>query len=120
IESKLLTHPAVEACCLMGAGHPSPFAIVLLSMEAREKCTDADGQRQLAESLHLQMQNVNADLDPHERVAFLAVVDGPWTIGNGLITPTLKIKRTALEGRYQALFEEWQRQELPVVWEKLS
>ena len=120
IESKLLAHPAVEACCLMGAGHPSPFAIVLLSMEAREKCNDADGQRILAESLHLKMQAVNQELDPHERVAFLAVVDGPWTIGNGLITPTLKIKRTALEGRYQELFEVWQGQQSPVVWEKLS
>jgi long-chain acyl-CoA synthetase len=120
IESKLLAHPAVEACCLMGAGHPSPFAIVLLSMEARSRCGDADQQRLLAESLHVQMQTVNADLDPHERVAFLAVVDGPWTIGNGLITPTLKIRRTALEDRYQELFDEWQRQESPVVWERIS
>jgi long-chain acyl-CoA synthetase len=120
IESKLLAHPALEACCLMGAGHPSPFAIVLLSMEAREQCANADGQKRLAESLHLQMRTVNADLDPHERVAFLVVVDGPWTIGNGLITPTLKIKRTALEGRYQELFEDWQRQDVPVVWERPS
>jgi long-chain acyl-CoA synthetase len=120
IESKLLTHPAVEACCLMGAGHPSPFAIVLLSLEAREKCGDEDEQRRLTESLSAQMQTVNAGLDPHERLAFLAVVDGPWTIGNGLITPTLKIKRTALENRYQQLFENWQRQQRPVVWERAS
>jgi len=120
IESKLLAHPAVEACCLMGAGHPSPFAIVLLSLEAREKCADAHSQRILSESLHVQMKTVNEDLDPHERVAFLAVVDGPWTIGNGLITPTLKIKRMALEDRYQELFEEWQQQEAPVIWERLS
>jgi long-chain acyl-CoA synthetase len=120
IESKLLAHPAVEACCLMGAGQPSPFAIVLLSVEARQQYADISGQKMLSESLHLQMQAVNAELDPHERVAFLAIVDGPWTIGNGLITPTLKIKRTALECRYQELFEEWQQQETPVVWEKPS
>jgi long-chain acyl-CoA synthetase len=120
IESKLLAHPAVEACCLMGAGHPSPFAIVLLSMEAREKCADAEAQKALAESLHRQMHTVNAELNPHERVAFLAIVDGPWTIGNGMMTPTLKIKRNALEGRYQDFIDEWKQQEAPVVWERTS
>jgi long-chain acyl-CoA synthetase len=120
IESKLLTHPAVEACCLMGAGHPSPFAIVLLSMEAREKCADAEAQKALSESLHRQMHTVNSELDAHERVAFLAIVDGPWTIGNGLMTPTLKIKRNALEGRYQDFIDEWKQQEAPVVWERPS
>jgi long-chain acyl-CoA synthetase len=117
IESKLTTHPAVEACCLMGAGLPSPFAIVLLSMEARERCADADAQRHLEASLHDQMEKLNADLDPHERVAFMAIVEGPWTVGNGLVTPTLKIKRNALEGRYLALVEDWKKQNRPIVWE---
>ena len=36
IESRLMAHPAVEACCLMGAGLPSPFAVVLLTEDARE------------------------------------------------------------------------------------
>jgi long-chain acyl-CoA synthetase len=120
IESKLLAHPAVEACCLMGAGHPSPFAIVLLSMEARAQCGDTNAQKALGDSLHMQMQAVNAELDAHERVAFLAIVDGPWTIGNGLITPTLKIKRNALEGRYQDFVDEWKQRAAPVVWEKPS
>jgi len=34
IESRLATHPAVEACCLMGAGLASPFAVILLSEDA--------------------------------------------------------------------------------------
>jgi hypothetical protein len=37
-----------------------------------------------------------------------------------LITPTLKIKRTALEGRYQDFIDEWKQQESPVVWEQSS
>ena len=101
----------------MGAGLPSPFAIVLLSMEARARCADAAAVEALERSLHSQMEHLNADLDPHERVAFMAIVDGPWTIGNGLITPTLKIRRAALEGRYQTLIDEWKKQNRPIVWE---
>ena len=36
IESQLLAHPVVEACCLMGAGMPHPFAVVLLAEETRK------------------------------------------------------------------------------------
>lgn len=31
IEARLMGHPAVESCCVMGAGQPSPFAVIVLS-----------------------------------------------------------------------------------------
>jgi len=117
IESKLMAHSAVDACCLMGAGLPAPFAVVLLSADARKRCSTADEQRAIEASLLAQMEHVNAQLDPHERVKFIAIADGPWTIGNGLMTPTLKIKRSVLEGRYQAFVDDWARHSSPVVWE---
>jgi long-chain acyl-CoA synthetase len=48
------------------------------------------------------------------------VAQGPWTIGNGFITPTLKLKRNVLEGRYQPCVDEWMKQNRPVVWESPS
>jgi long-chain acyl-CoA synthetase len=48
---------------------------------------------------------------------FIAIVDGPWTIGNELMTPTLKIKRASVEGRYQPLVDQWEKLNRPVVWE---
>jgi long-chain acyl-CoA synthetase len=117
IENKLLAHPALEGCCLMGAGLASPFAVILLSEEARKQCADPQGRAALEESLRAQMEEVNAQLDPHERVAFLAIADGPWTIGNGLLTPTLKLKRPVLEGRYQGMVDEWKARNRPIVWE---
>jgi len=117
IESKLMAHSAVDACCLMGAGLPAPFAVVLLSADARKRCSTADEQRAIEASLLAQMEHVNAQLDPHERVKFIAIADGPWTVGNGLMTPTLKIRRSVLEGRYQAFVDDWARHSSPVVWE---
>ncbi len=117
IESQLVAHPAVEACCLMGAGLPSPMAITLLSEEARKRCADPQERAALEESLRARLEEINATLDPHERVAFLAIVDGPWTVANGFLTPTLKLKRPILETRYQALVDNWQARNRPVVWE---
>jgi len=117
IESELMAHPAIETCCVMGAGLPSAFAIVVLSPDARQGCVGADERKALEESLRARMEEVNAQLDPHERLNFIAIVDGPWTIGNELITPTLKIKRAAVEGRYQPFVDQWERNNCPVVWE---
>jgi len=47
----------------------------------------------------------------------IAIVDGPWSIANGLMTPTLKIKRTLVEQRYLTLLGGWAQQKSPIVWE---
>jgi long-subunit acyl-CoA synthetase (AMP-forming) len=39
-------------------------------------------------------------------------------VSNGVMTPTLKIKRTVVEDRYQSFVENWYVQQRPVVWEQ--
>jgi long-chain acyl-CoA synthetase len=117
IESMFQSHPAVEGCCIMGSGLPSPFAVVLLTQEARTSCADPDAQKALELSIIERMQAINAQLDPHERVSMVVIVDGPWSIANGIMTPTLKVKRAVIENRYCAMAEEWRSQNSPVVWE---
>jgi long-chain acyl-CoA synthetase len=117
IESQLLAHPVVDACCLMGAGMPHPFAVVLLAEETR-KITARSAERATVERTLVDLMNmVNTQLDPHEQLGFVAVAQGPWTVSNGLVTPTFKIRRYVLESRYQACVDDWMRQNRPVVWE---
>lgn len=117
IESKLIAHCGVEACCLMGAGQPSPFAVAVIPEETRHKCADPQARAALEQSFAAQLDAVNAELDPHERIAFIAIAEGPWSVGNGLLTPTLKLKRSVLEARYQNLIDDWNARKRPVVWE---
>jgi len=117
IETELMAHPALEACCVMGADLPSPFAVVVLSPDERKRCADSEAREALEQSLLERMNEVNAQVDPHERMSFIAIVDGPWTIANEFLTPTLKIKRSALERRYLASVESWTKRNNPVVWE---
>ncbi len=66
-ESQLLAHPVVDACCLMGAGMPRPFAVVLLAEETR-KASALPRERATVEQTLLDLMNtVNTQLDPHEQ-----------------------------------------------------
>jgi long-chain acyl-CoA synthetase len=118
IERELAAHPAIEACCLLGASLPSPFAVVVLTPESKQGCAGRDGRAALERSLLDHMREVNGRRDPHERLAFMAVVEGPWTIANSLLTPTLKIRRGALEARYERLVRHWGAQNRLILWEE--
>jgi long-chain acyl-CoA synthetase len=117
IESRLCGHPAVEGCCLMGSGMPSAFGLIVLTADARRQCATQQGKLAMERSLREQLDTVNAGLDSHERVSFLAIADGPWTISSGVMTPTLKLKRSALEARYQQFFDTWSSSGKAVIWE---
>ncbi len=117
IECKLAAHPAVESCCVMGSGQAKPFAVVVLSQDARERCAAAGEREALEGSLAAMLDHVNEQVEAHERIAFIAIADGPWSIHNGLLTPTFKLKRAALEAAYQDLAASWVEQARPVVWE---
>jgi long-chain acyl-CoA synthetase len=119
IEGRLMEHPAVEACCLMGAGQPSPFAIIILSDAARRESVDPEVRKALEKSLTERMESINAELDPFERLSMIVIADGPWTVADGLMTPTLKIRRGVLESRYQERIESWRDQNRPIVWESI-
>jgi long-chain acyl-CoA synthetase len=44
------------------------------------------------------------------------VISEPWTVDNGFITPTFKVKRNRIEEVYGAMFEHWEGARRPVVW----
>ena len=67
-------------------------------------------------SLRSLLDRVNRNLDEHERLEFLVVVQEAWKIKNGLLTPTLKIKRDIIEARYSANVNLWYDKKQPIIW----
>nr|WP_240923300.1 hypothetical protein [Pseudomonas otitidis] len=59
---------------------------------------------------------MNATLLPHERIRHLVLVREPWTVDNGCMTPTMKIRRNVLEDRFAALAARLDPQR-PLHWE---
>jgi long-chain acyl-CoA synthetase len=118
IEDKLVTHTAVEACCVTGANLGQPVALVMLNAEATQRAIDPAGRAALEESLAVHMAGVNALLDPHEQLDCLVVVTDAWTVDNDLVTPTLKVKRNRIEAVYAEYYERWVSLRKPVVWQR--
>lgn len=110
IEAKLSGNPLLEQICVMGSGLPAPIAVVVLS-EAAKYIQKED----IKSSLQATLDDVNATLEPHEKISNIVIVDDEWTIENGLLTPTLKLKRNELEDKYSRLIS--QEFSEAVVWE---
>ena len=116
IENKLLLHSDVEQALVTGNGFPQPYGMVVLSEQARKRVSDAAERQQLASTLESHLSEVNATLDQHEQLDLLVVVSDEWTIENRLLTPTMKLKRSAIETKYGELAPSWYEEKKPVVW----
>ncbi len=64
------------------------------------------------------LSQVNATLEDHEKLAFAVVVKDQWTMENGFLTPTMKIKRNVIEARYLPFADGWQKQGAKLIWEE--
>jgi len=109
IENRLLAHNGIEQACVSGASMPQPYAIVVLSKHGESNWTE--------EKLKALRDEVNASLDHHERLQVIVVSGTPWTVENGLLTPTLKLKRSAIEERAAPHVAEWYASGKAVIWE---
>jgi long-subunit acyl-CoA synthetase (AMP-forming) len=118
IENVLNADEHVELTCVTGADEPQPFALVVLAERLRQTLGTDGVRREVGDALARLRDQVNAGLDPHEHLAFLAVVREPWLVENGLLTPSLKIKREPLESRYRPKWAAWYAARTPVVWEE--
>ncbi len=116
IEDKLVMHPAVEACAVTGANLGQPLGLVMLNADAAQRAADAALRAEIEASLEAHLRDVNARLDPHEQLDCLVVLTTPWTVDNGFITPTFKVKRNRIEEAYAAHYERWIEARRAVVW----
>lgn len=117
IENKLGSHPKIEVICVGGANQPATFGLVLLSEDARAALDRGEDRTEIEQELAELMDEVNPTLDPHEQLAFVVVVQEPWGIENGMLTPTMKIKRNVIEARYEPQVEAWAAMRKKVIWE---
>lgn len=113
IENRLMKHPALEAVCVAGAGCPQPYALAMLGADAPR---EGAGRAVVERELSVLLDEINAELEPHEVLDFIAVVKETWNIDNGFLTPTLKIKRDVIESKYEPQIEGWASRRRKVVW----
>jgi long-chain acyl-CoA synthetase len=96
IESSLMANSLIEQVCVTGSQLKQPIALMVLSAASKKL-----SQKQVEQSLLTTLNEVNGTLESHAVLDNLVVMQEEWTVDNGLLTPTLKIKRHILEERYE-------------------
>jgi long-chain acyl-CoA synthetase len=118
IENKLINHPKIEVVCVTGAGQPQPIGLVMLSAEAQQALKEGGDRSALNREIQALLDHVNTTLDPHECIDFVVIVKEQWTIANGFLTPTMKIKRNVVEKFYESHIERWAKTKLSIIWDQ--
>jgi long-subunit acyl-CoA synthetase (AMP-forming) len=116
IENKLLAHPDLEQAIVAGANQGQPFALAVLSLKGRNRLTVAESKAPLEAELKKHVEEINAKLDSHEQLETLVLITEEWTTENGMLTPTMKVKRAAVEKKYAVQVEAWYQAKRPVLW----
>ena len=116
IEDRLVIHTAVEACVVTGANLGQPLGIVMLTPDAAKRARDAAQRKEIEASFEKHLKEINARLDPHEQLDCLVAVTTAWTVENGFVTPTMKVKRNRIEEVYASNYEAWVGQRKRVIW----
>ena len=112
IETRLLANTDIEQTCVVGMGIPQPIALVTLSDIGKTKTKE-----QINESLAQSLKEINPALEHFEQMEKIVVMKENWTIDNGLLTPTLRVKRNQVEKIHQPFYPEWFHRSELIVWE---
>jgi len=101
VEQALAACPLVEQVMILGDGRPYLSALVVPSTELPAGVA----AQERAEWLRKHLLPCLEGFPGYAKLARVAVVDEPWTLENGLLTPTLKLRRQAVMHRYQSQVE---------------
>jgi long-chain acyl-CoA synthetase len=116
IENELSNSGLFESVCVLGSGRGAPFAAVVLAPEKRTLSASAEGRQAMEASLARELQRINKKLERYEQLRFLAIVPEPWTTENGLLTPTMKVRRAWVEERFAESYDAWESAKKTILW----
>ncbi len=94
-----------EQLCLLGRGYSKTVMTCVLSDTAQER-----PKEEIEAELRERVAAVNDEVDKHARIGAVMISREPWGIDNGILTPTLKIRREKVEERFGERAQELARQ----------
>ncbi len=114
IENIINNDPNIELSCVSGLGYPQPYAQVNLAEALRPQA--GARKEELTRSLESLLSKVNQKVEHHERLQFIVVISEAWTTENSCLTPTMKIRRSAIEEKVSAQLDGWYDAKQKVIW----
>jgi long-chain acyl-CoA synthetase len=116
IENRINEHPLVELSCVSGVGQPAAYGLVVLAEDIRGKVSDPEVRARVESELTALLKQVNNAIPEYERLQMFVIAREPFSIENGMLTPTLKIKRSRIEADVAGNLDAWYGANKPIVW----
>lgn len=111
IEKRIFEIASIEMMCLVGSGMPAP---ILLAVPHDFPNFDRQRYEKTAQRV---IETINKELESHAKIKGVLMIKEPWSVENGFLTPTLKIKRHLLEKKYHNIGAGWPKDRL-IQWEE--
>ncbi len=101
-----------EQICVAGFGIASPILLAVPSEGANSIDKDT-----LKQQLSNKLESVNKDQVSHRKVSTIVIMKEAWTPDNGILTPTMKIKRVKIDEKFMSKYNEWHQNSETIIWE---
>jgi long-chain acyl-CoA synthetase len=117
IEDLIAADPLAEHVVLLGDNRPCLVALVAPEWEALTQwatehglgsvpAADLAGHPRVLQEFEARIATVGESLADYEKVRAFRMLPYPLTMDNGLLTPTLKVRRRAVEKAFSALIDD--------------
>ena len=117
IEKELATSPFIESGMVVGFSRPYVTALIVPSYTTLQKwCKDHNVHWTSPQFMAINpkvtklmdhvVEEINNDLANNEKIRKIYLLHEPWSVTSGEYTPTLKLKRSYIEEKYQEAIDE--------------
>ena len=125
IEQQLIEHPLIGQVFVHGDKRKYLVALFTPDSEVLQTWAEKNGKADLSiaeltkdadlqRELHAHVDAVNANLAKFETVKYFAYLPEEFTVENGVLTPSMKIKRRVVEAKYADRLDEMYEKQAPV------
>ena len=102
----------IEEVCIVGLGIAQPLCLIQLSEIGKNTSREV-----ISKMLTDRLAEVNSDLVNYKKISTLIIVKDEWTQQNGIVGPTQKLKRGAIEDKYSKDYLNWHNFNEEVIFE---
>ena len=111
MEEVLMKNDYIEQVCVAGLGNPQPIALINLS-----EIGIAANKETVSQSILESVEKANSTRAKFEKISTAIIQKEVWSVENGLITPTLKVKRGKIDEKYSSKYLDWHEADEKVIW----
>jgi len=94
IEDRLIQNELIQQAVVLGDGKPKLVALIVPNADHLKNPN-------LRDEISKIIREMNAQMDASEQIGNFEILAEPFTVENGMLTPTMKIRRMVISQRYE-------------------